>query len=74
MSIALVKNQLAEMKLLGMLGVLDNALAEATRDQLSGSELLNQLVQAEVDYRQLHTPAHRDQAFHGNVITDSSAT
>jgi len=59
MSIALVKNQLAEMKLLGMLGVLDNALAEATRDQLSGSELLNQLVQAEVDYRKQRKTANR---------------
>ena len=59
MSIALVKNQLAEMKLLGMLGVLDNALTAATRDQLSGSELLNQLVQAEVDYRQQRKTANR---------------
>lgn len=59
MSIALVKNQLAEMKLLGMLGVLDNSLAEATRDQLSGSELLNQLVQAEADYRQRRKTANR---------------
>jgi DNA replication protein DnaC len=59
MSIALVKNQLAEMKLLGMLGVLDNALAAVTRDQLSGSELLNQLVQAEVDYRQQRKTANR---------------
>ena len=59
MSIALVKNQLAEMKLLGMLGVLDNALAEATRDQLSGGELLNQLVQAEIDYRQKRKTANR---------------
>ena len=47
MSIAIVKNQLADMKLFGMLGVLENALAEATRDQLSASELLNRLVQAE---------------------------
>ena len=59
MSIALVKNQLAEMKLLGMLGVLDNALAAVTRDQLSGSELLNQLVQAEVDYRRQRKTANR---------------
>lgn len=59
MSIAIVKNQLADMKLLGMLGVLENALAEATRDQLSGSELLNQLVQAEVDYRQKRKTANR---------------
>ncbi|AMN46028.1 hypothetical protein ACG33_13330 [Steroidobacter denitrificans] len=62
MSIAMVKNQLAEMKLLGMLGVLDNALAEATRDQLSSSELLNQLVQAEVDYRQQRKTANRIKA------------
>ncbi len=41
MSIAIVKTQLAEMKLFGMLGMLENALAEATRSQLSGSELLN---------------------------------
>lgn len=59
MSIAIVKNQLADMKLFGMLGVLDNALAEATRDQLSGSELLNQLVQAEADYRQQRKAANR---------------
>lgn len=59
MSIAIVKNQLAEMKLLGMLGVLDDALAEVTRDQLSGNELLNQLVQAEVDYRQQRKTANR---------------
>lgn len=59
MSIALVKNQLAEMKLLGMLSVLDDALAAVTRDQLSGSELLNQLVQAEVDYRQQRKTANR---------------
>lgn len=62
MSIAMVKNQLAEMKLLGMLGVVDNALAEAARDQLSGSELLNQLVQAEVDYRQQRKTANRIKA------------
>ena len=59
MSIAIVKNQLAEMKLLGMLGVLDDALVAVTRDQLSGSELLNQLVQAEVDYRQQRKTANR---------------
>jgi DNA replication protein DnaC len=62
MSIAMIKNQLAEMKLLGMLGVVDNALAEAARDQLSGSELLNQLVQAEVDYRQQRKTANRIKA------------
>ncbi|AMN46937.1 hypothetical protein ACG33_08765 [Steroidobacter denitrificans] len=62
MSIAIVKNQLAEMKLLGMLGVLENALAQAARDQLSGGELLNQLVQAEVDYRRKRKTANRIKA------------
>lgn len=62
MSIAIAKNQLAEMKLFGMLGVLENALAEATRSQLSGSELLNVLVQAEVDYRQQRKTANRIKA------------
>src|ERR1700688_655857 len=59
MSIAIVKNQLADMRLFGMLGVLDNALPDATQHQLSGSELLNQLVQAEVDYRQKQKTANR---------------
>jgi DNA replication protein DnaC len=59
MSTAIVKNQLAEMKLFGMLDVLENALAEATRSQLSGSELLNVLVQAEADYRQQRKTANR---------------
>jgi len=59
MSIAIVKNQLADMRLFGMLGVLDNALTDATQHQLSGSELLNQLVQAEVDYRQKQKTANR---------------
>jgi DNA replication protein DnaC len=59
MSIAIVKNQLAEMKLLGMLDVLEQSLADATRDQLTGAELLNVLVQAEMDYRQHRKTANR---------------
>jgi DNA replication protein DnaC len=59
MSIAIVKNQLAEMKLLGMLDVLEKSLAEATRDQLTGAELMNVLVQAEMDYRQRRKTANR---------------
>jgi DNA replication protein DnaC len=59
MSIAIVKNQLAQLKLLGMLDVLEKSLAEATRDQLSGGELLNALVQAEIDYRQQRKAANR---------------
>jgi DNA replication protein DnaC len=59
MSIAIIKNQLAEMKLLGMLDVLEQSLAEATRDQLTGAELMNVLVQAEMDYRQRRKTANR---------------
>lgn len=59
MSIAIVKNQLADMKLFGMLSVLENVLAEATQDQLSSGELLNRLVQAEVDYRQTRKTTNR---------------
>jgi DNA replication protein DnaC len=59
MSIAIVKNQLAEMKLFGMLDVLEESLAEATRDQLTGSELMNRLIQAEADYRKRRKTANR---------------
>jgi DNA replication protein DnaC len=47
------------MKLLGMLDVVEECLAEATRDQLSGSELMNRLVQAEIDYRKRRKTANR---------------
>jgi DNA replication protein DnaC len=59
MSIAIVKNQLAEMKLFGMLDVLEESLAEATRDQLTGSELMNRLIQAETDYRKRRKTSNR---------------
>ena len=59
MSIAIVKNQLAEMKLFGMLDVLEESLAEATRDQLTGSELMNRLIQAETDYRKQRKTSNR---------------
>jgi len=35
MSIAIAKNHMAEMNMLGMLAVLDKALTEATRDKIS---------------------------------------
>jgi len=47
--IVIVKNQLAEIKLFGMLDALEQSLCEATRDQLTGSELMNRRIQAEAD-------------------------
>ena len=38
MSIAIAKNNMAEMNMLGMLAALDQTLAEATRDKISYSE------------------------------------
>jgi DNA replication protein DnaC len=52
MSTAIAKNLMAEMKLLGMLGTFEKALSDATRDQISYSEFLDMLLQAEADYRQ----------------------
>jgi len=51
MSIAVAKNLMADMKLLGMLAAFDKAVTDATRDQSSYSELLDALLQAESDYR-----------------------
>ena len=52
MSIAIAKNYMAEMNMLGMLAVLDQTLAEATRDKISYSEFIDVLLQAEADHRQ----------------------
>ncbi len=51
MSNAVARNMMAEMKLLGMLGALDKVIASATRDQISYTEFLDALLQAEVDHR-----------------------
>lgn len=59
MSIAVAKNLMAEMKLLGMLGAFDQLVADATRDQTSYSELLDALLQAEADYRQERKTGYR---------------
>jgi len=50
-STAVARNLMAEMKLAGMLSALDKALADATRDQISYTEFLDALLQAEADYR-----------------------
>src|ERR1700719_2022811 len=62
MSTAIAKNLMAEMKLLGMLAAVDNALTDATRDKSSYSELLDTLLQAEADYRQERKTGYRIKA------------
>lgn len=62
MSIAVAKNLMAEMKLLGMLSAFDGAMADATRDQTSYSELLDTLLQAEADYRRERKTGYRIKA------------
>jgi DNA replication protein DnaC len=59
MSIAVAKNLMAEMKLLGMLAAFDQALNSATRDQTGHSEFIDALLQAESDYRQERKTGHR---------------
>jgi len=59
MSIAVAKNLMAEMKLLGMLAAFDTLVADATRDQSSYTELLDALLQAEADYRQERKTGYR---------------
>lgn len=62
MSLAIAKNHMAEMKLLGMLGALEKTLSDATRDKISYSELLDVLLQAELDYRQERKTVNRIKA------------
>ena len=62
MSTAIAKNLMAEMKLLGMLGTFEKALSDATRDQISYSEFLDMLLQAEADYRQERKTGYRVKA------------
>jgi hypothetical protein len=59
MSIAIAKNLMADMKLLGMLAAFYKVVAEATRDQTSYSELLDAPLQAETDYRQERKAGNR---------------
>ena len=62
MSIAIAKNHMAEMNMLGMLSVLDKTLAEATRDKISYTEFADILLQAEADYRQERKTVNRIKA------------
>jgi DNA replication protein DnaC len=62
MSTAIAKNMMAEMKLLGMLETFEKALNDATRDQMSYSEFLDALLQAEADYRQERKTGYRIKA------------
>ena len=51
MSTALARNQMATLKLCGMLEAFERALVVATRDQSSYTEFIDALLQAEADYR-----------------------
>ena len=62
MSIAIAKNHMAEMNMLGMLAVLDKTLTEATRDKISYTEFADILLQAEADYRQERKAVNRIKA------------
>ena len=62
MSIAIAKNHMAEMNMLGMLAVLDKTLADATRDKISYTEFADILLQAEADYRQERKTVNRIKA------------
>jgi DNA replication protein DnaC len=62
MSIAIAKNHMAEMNMLGMLSVLDKTLTEATRDKISYTEFADILLQAEADYRQDRKTTNRIKA------------
>jgi len=62
MSTAIAKNLMAEMKLLGMFGAFDHAVASATRDQVSYTEFIDTLLQAEADYRQERKTGYRIKA------------
>jgi DNA replication protein DnaC len=62
MSGAVAKNLMAEMKLLGMLAAFDRAVTDATRDQISYTEFLDALLQAEADYRQERKTGYRIKA------------
>jgi DNA replication protein DnaC len=62
MSTAIARNLMAEMKLIGMLGAFDSAIADATRDQSGYSELIDVLLQAEADYRQQRKTGSRIKA------------
>jgi DNA replication protein DnaC len=50
-STAISRNLMAEMKLLGMLNAFDKTVTDATRDQVSYTEFLDSLLQAEADFR-----------------------
>ena len=51
MSTAIARNLMAEMKLFGMLAAFDKVVTDATRDQVSYTEFVDGLLQAELDWR-----------------------
>lgn len=59
MSLAQIKNQMAEMKFKGMLAHLESTLAEATSASMSYTDLLDQLLQAEYEDRESRRTTRR---------------
>src|SRR6185312_4360379 len=51
MSIAIARNLMAEMKLIGMIDAFDRLSTEATREQWSCTDFLDAMLQAESDFR-----------------------
>jgi DNA replication protein DnaC len=62
MSIAIAKNHMADMNMLGMLAALDKTIADATREKISYSEFIDLLLQAEADHRQERKAVNRIKA------------
>jgi DNA replication protein DnaC len=62
MNTAVSRNLMAEMKLIGMLDVFDQAVTDATRDKTGYTEFLDTLLQAEADYRQERKTGYRIKA------------
>jgi DNA replication protein DnaC len=62
MSIAIARNLMAEMKLLGMIDAFDRLSTEATREQWSCTDFLDAMLQAESDFRAERKPKRRIKA------------
>jgi hypothetical protein len=74
MSIAIAKNHMAEMNMLGMLAVLDQTIADATRDKISYSEFVDCVFHAMpvMDFTACRSNISRDAGpgFHGMSVQD----
>jgi DNA replication protein DnaC len=55
MSLTQIKQQMSELKLMGMMAHFESALTQAAKDGLSACEFFDSLLQAETDFRKLRT-------------------